>query len=64
MIASDRRGCSGNLKREGVQEAEFRSRVYVTGFDGSLNVLKEMGLAKEMTSRGSKGRLTSGPVTS
>ena len=34
---------------------------YITGFDGSLNVSKEMGLAKETTSQGAEVRLTSGP---
>ena len=57
MIESDRRGYLwGNLKREGVQEAEISSY-------GSLNVSKEMGLAKETTSRGAEGRLTSGLAT-
>ena len=36
---------------------------YITGFDGSLNVSKEIGLARETTSRGAEGRLTSGPAT-
>ena len=51
------------LKREGVQEAEFRSRVLYYRLDKALIVSKEMGLAKKTTSRGAEGRLTSGPAT-